>query len=129
MPMGITGAPTTFCETTAARLHDLLLSSLMELFMDDGGCSADMFTDMLTKLNTIFNHFEQCHFSIAPAKTSLCVTETEFAGSTVGPKGVQPDLSKLTAIVDWQRPKNALNLVSFLGLTGHYRSLIKAYAK
>lgn len=127
--MGITGAPTTFCETTAARLHDLLLSSLMELFMDDGGCSADMFTDMLTKLNTIFNHFEQCHFSIAPAKTSLCVTETEFAGSTVGPKGVQPDLSKLTAIVDWQRPKNALNLVSFLGLTGHYRSLIKAYAK
>lgn len=129
MPMGITGAPTIFCDTTAAHLHDLLTSFLMELFIDDGACAANTFEDMLNKLTIIFDRFKACHFSIAPAKTQLCMTEAVFAGNTVGPNGVQPDLTKLTAIVDWARPEDALNLASFLGLTGHYRSLIKAYAK
>ena len=32
------------------------------------------------------------------------MTETMFAGATVGPKGVQPDLAKLLAIVNWEQP-------------------------
>lgn len=40
--------------------------------------------------------------------------ETMFTGATVGPQGVQPDLEKLTAIVNWERPADALNLESFL---------------
>ncbi|KAG2045457.1 hypothetical protein BDR06DRAFT_845894, partial [Suillus hirtellus] len=85
-------------------------------FMDDRGCSADTFKDMMNTLETIFKHFKECKFSIAPSKTQLLVTETEFAGATVGPLGVKPDLSKLTAIVNWVQPEDALNLVSFLGL-------------
>ena len=57
------------------------------------------------------------------------MTETTFAGATVGPKEVQPDLAKLSAIVNWEQPPTALNLLSFLGLTGHFRDLIKSYAK
>ncbi|KAG2752852.1 hypothetical protein P692DRAFT_20674312, partial [Suillus brevipes Sb2] len=88
----------------------------MEIFMDDGGCSADTFKEMLEKLEIIFKRFRECNFSIAPSKTQLMVTETEFAGAAIGPSGVKPDLSKLTAIVDWKQPEDALNLVSFLGL-------------
>jgi hypothetical protein len=47
---GITGAPTAFCDILAARLHDLLVTYFMELFMDDGGCVADMFREMMDKL-------------------------------------------------------------------------------
>ena len=57
------------------------------------------------------------------------MTETTFAGASVGPQGVQPDLAKLTAVVKWKQPETALNLLSFLGLTGHFRDLIKGYAK
>ncbi len=39
-----------------------------------------------------------------------------------------PDLAKLTAIVDWAPPQTALNLASFLGITGHFRDLIKGYS-
>ena len=52
-----------------------------------------------------------------------------FAGASVGPKGVQPDLSKLTAIVNWKIPEDTLALVGFLGLTGWLRDLISGYAK
>jgi hypothetical protein len=52
-----------------------------------------------------------------------------FAGATIGPKGVQPDLKKLTAIVNWKTPENATALAGFLGLTGWFRDLIMGYAK
>jgi hypothetical protein len=55
--------------------------------------------------------------------------ETMFAGATVGPQGVQPDLQKLTAIVNWMQPTDALNLESFLGLTSHFHDLVQGYAK
>jgi RNase H-like domain found in reverse transcriptase/Reverse transcriptase (RNA-dependent DNA polymerase) len=129
MPMGITGAPTIFCDTLAERLYEFLVSYYMELFMDDGACAANTFQEMMVKLRAIFAKFRECKFSIAPSKTRFCVSETEFAGGTVGRDGVKPDLTKLTAIVDWPQPDNALSLVSFLGLTGFYRTLIQAYAK
>jgi hypothetical protein len=99
--MGITGAPTMFCEALTMRLYDFLVSYTMELFMDDGGCSTNTFEDMMNTLEAIFKCFKECKFSIAPSKTRLFITETKFAGATVGPSGVKPDLSKLTAIVDW----------------------------
>ena len=57
------------------------------------------------------------------------MTETTFARASVGPRGVQPDLTKLSAVVNWKQPDTTLNLLSFLGLTGHFRDLIKGYAK
>jgi hypothetical protein len=124
MPMGITGAPTAFCDTLAEWLHDLLVSHYMELFMDDGGCAANTFREMMDKLTILFKQFRECHFSIAPGKTRLCVSETEFAGGTVGRDRIKPDLTKLTAIVNWPQPEDAMNLASFLGLTGFYRKKV-----
>ncbi|KIK33850.1 hypothetical protein CY34DRAFT_98915, partial [Suillus luteus UH-Slu-Lm8-n1] len=53
--------------------------------------------EMMNKLNTLFGHFRECQFLIAPSKTTLCISETVFAGGTVGRDGVKPDLTKLTA--------------------------------
>ncbi|KIJ67280.1 hypothetical protein HYDPIDRAFT_73987, partial [Hydnomerulius pinastri MD-312] len=53
---------------------------------------------------------------ILPTKSCLFMTETTFAGATVGPNGVQPDLAKLSAIVNWKQPPDTLNLSSFLEL-------------
>jgi hypothetical protein len=129
MPMGITGAPTAFCDVLAARLHDLLVTYFMELFMDDGGCAADMFRELMDKLTITFTQFRECGFSVAPGKMKFCMSETEFVGGTIGKEGVKPDLTKLMAIVDWPKPANMMGLTSFLGLTGFYRTFIRAYAK
>jgi hypothetical protein len=50
MPMGLTGAPSTFADMTATHLHDLIADGTMELFVDDGACAADTFDEMLEKL-------------------------------------------------------------------------------
>jgi hypothetical protein len=128
MPMGLTGAPSTFAEMTATHLHDLIADGTMELFVDDGACAADSYEEMTRKLECILKHCRERNLSLSPTKCQLFMTETTFAGATVGPQGIQPDLVKLTAIVKWEQPIDALNLESFLGLTSHFRDLIQSYS-
>jgi transposase InsO family protein len=129
MPFGLTGAPSTFANMTAKNMYDLLADEIMELFVDDGGAAADSFDEMMDKLTKIFTRIREKNLSLSASKCELFMTEMVFAGATVGPKGVQPDLKKLTAIVNWKTPENATVLAGFLGLTGWFRDLIKGYAK
>ncbi|KAG2063210.1 hypothetical protein BDR04DRAFT_1038859 [Suillus decipiens] len=92
----------------------------MELFVDDGGTAADTFKKMMEKLTRIFKRCCEYKISLSPTKCHLFKMETTFVGATVGLKGVQLDLVKLTAVVNWEQPQDALNLESFLGLTSHF---------
>ena len=56
------------------------------------------------------------------------MTEVIFAGKRVGKLGVQPDLAKTTAVVNWGVPMNLQNLHAFTCLVGYFRPLIKDYA-
>ena len=67
--------------------------------------------------------------SLSASKCEFFMSQIVFAGASVGQKGVQPDLQKLTAIVNWKTPENATALAGFLGLTGWFRDLILGYAK
>ncbi|TFY82945.1 hypothetical protein EWM64_g1070 [Hericium alpestre] len=129
MPFGLTGAPASFAYTMGRHLYDLLVEDVMELFVDDGGAFADDFNEMMRKLRQIFTRVRECNLSLSASKSSFFMTEAVFAGARVGLQGVLPDLTKLMAIVDWPQPLDALNLMSFLGLTGHFRDLIKNYTK
>lgn len=56
------------------------------------------------------------------------MTEAVFSGARVGPGGVSPDSSKLTAVVNWQIPQDTSHLEGFLGLMAYFRDLVKWYA-
>jgi len=127
--MGWTGAPATFSGVVMECFHDLLADNTSELFVDDGGTPDNTFEGMTNKLCQIFQRCREHKLSLSPTKCRLFMTETTFTGATVGPQGIQPDLAKLTAVVKWTQPEDVLNLLSFLGLTGHFRDLIRGYAK
>jgi len=127
MPFGLTGAPSTFAELTAQTLGDLV-GTLLELFVDDGGMAGDDFHQTLDNIRTLLLRVREKGLSLSAAKSSFFMTEAVFAGARVGPAGIRPDLTKLTAIVDWKRPNDLQNLAAFTGLTGYFRSLIKGYA-
>ena len=129
MPFGLTGAPTAFAGVTAVHLHDLIADETLEIFVDDAGAAADTFEDMVSKLTKILERVRERKLSLSATKSQLFMSEAIFAGARIGQRGVLPDLTKLTAVVDWKRPATALNLVSFLGLTGHFCDLVKGYAR
>jgi hypothetical protein len=128
MPFGLTGVPTCFNDMTACELGDLK-DKLFQLFVDDGGMASEEFITHIADLHTLLDRIRDRKLSLSASKTELFMTEAVFAGATVGPDGIKPDLTKLTAIVDWQQPTNLSSLKSFLSLTGHFRDLIQDYSK
>ncbi|KAG8730926.1 hypothetical protein FRC10_002246 [Ceratobasidium sp. 414] len=128
MPFGLTGAPTTFCEMLASAFHDII-GKEVEVWMDDVATACDEFGTGLLDLRTIFAKCRAHGLSLSPAKTVLFMTEARFAGARCSAEGVQPDLTKVKAILDWPEPKTALEVMSFLGCVGSFRSKIKDYAR
>jgi hypothetical protein len=129
MPFGLSDVPTAFGDMVVQKMWDLIITELMELFVDDGGAAADEFEEMLEKLRVIFERICSVGLSLSAKKMRLFMMEALFAGSTVGPKGVSLDLKKLTTVVQWPRPAQAASLHSFLGLTSYFRDLVKNYLK
>ena len=103
------------------------IGTLIKLFVDDGGLAGDNFEMMLGNTRRLLQQISETRLSLSATKSKFFMTEATFAGGRVGPNGIKPDLTKLTAITDWRIPKDLQNLGSFLGLTGHFRSLIKGY--
>lgn len=127
MPFGVTGGPSEFAHLTALRMHDLVADGTCELFVDDGGSSADTFAEGMDKLRRVLMRVRRERMSLAPGKMRIFMTEAVFGGATVGPKGVSPDTGKLTTVVNWPIPRDASHLEGFLGLTSWYRNLISGY--
>ncbi|KAB5590316.1 Retrovirus-related Pol polyprotein [Ceratobasidium theobromae] len=105
MPFGLTSTPTTFCKMLADTLHNLLGEG-MEIWMDDIGLAAN---------------------SLEEGLASLFMDELVFAGAKVSIKGIQPDRTKVQAILQWPEPKSVLEVMGLLGLTRAFRSKIKNY--
>jgi len=55
--------------------------------------------------------------SLSASKSELFMTAAVFVGTSIAPGEVQPDRSKIMAIVNWKTLKDAMNLAAFLGLT------------
>jgi len=82
----------------------------------------------MAKLSWILEHVHREKLSLSPSKLQVFMTEAVFAGACVGPGGVSPDSSKLTAVVNWRIPEDMLHLEGFLGLMAYFRDLVKGYA-
>jgi hypothetical protein len=129
MPMGVHGAPSCFGDMTAEALHDIVIDLRLELYVDDSAMPGDDFDELLKRLRLFFLRCRERGLSISPSKTQLFMQEVVFGGSRVGKNGIRPDLTKIAAVAEWPVPKNLLDLMRFLGLTGYFRSLIKNYAR
>ena len=129
MPMGIADALSWFCDLTGQALHDLTTSIQLETFVDDNAIAGNEFTDVLHRLQVFFTCCRERNLSISPQKTCLFMQDTVFRGSRVGKEGIKPDVAKLKAVAKWPIPRNLLDLMRFLGLTGYFRSLIQDYSR
>ena len=129
MLFGLTGAPATFTHITAKKLGDLLLKLEIELLVDDSGMAGDDFEGMMDHTRQFFMRVHESCLSLSAKKSEFFMMEIIFAGSRVGPDSIQPDATKITAIVDWCQPPDLLHLSHFLGLVGYFRDLVKGYVK
>ena len=66
------------------------------------------------------------------AKLSKCefwLKEVSFLGHVISSGGISVDPAKVDAVLQWETPKSATEIRSFLGLAGYYRRFIEGFSK
>ena len=77
----------------------------------------------------VFNHLQEHSLKLKPSKCEVFKPETNYLAHHVSQKGVLPSKKNLESIAQCLPPDTYTKMKSFVGLVGHYRCLIKGFAK
>ena len=80
-------------------------------------------------LRVILHVFKEKKLYEKVSKCEFWLKEVSFLGHVISGSGISVDPSKFDAILQWETPKSATEIRSFLGLTGYYRMFIEGVSK
>ena len=127
MPFGLSNAPSTF----QAAMNSLLTPFLRRcatVFFDDILVYSKTLSLHTQHLEMIFKALLDAQFYLKYTKCVFAQTQVDYLGHIVSGKGVEPDPSKIQAMLQWPTPTSVRELRGFLGLTGFYRKFVRNYA-
>ena len=84
--------------------------------------------DHLDLLRNVLEKFAEYGIHINYKKCQFMVIECSFVGHVVNNKGVKPQPSKISDIVDFNKPNNIAELRTFLGMVAYCRKFIKDFS-
>ena len=128
MPFGLCNAPATFMRMMDKAFGDENFQTIL-IYLDDILIPAKSFTEMLSRLDMVFNRLEKFGLKVKPEKCHLFKPKIRFLGHVVSEDGIATDPDKICAITEWKVPETVEELRSFMGLCGYYRKFIENYAK
>ena len=128
MSFGLVNAPSTF-----QRCMDAVLAGLkwncVQIYLDDAIIASKSFDQHIIDLTAVLTRFKEAGFKLKASKCHFCVSEIKYLGHLVTREGIRANPEKVALIRNWEIPRDAKNLHSFLGLCGYYRRLISNFAQ
>ncbi len=127
MPMGLSGAPSTFQRCMDTVLKGLTMK-ICCVYLDDVVVFAETREQLYGRLETVFDRLDQANLKLKPKKCKLFQTSIEFLGHTVSEQGIECNKNHVEAVLSWPRPVNIKTLQSLLGFLNFYRKFIPGFS-
>ncbi|XP_021369847.1 uncharacterized protein K02A2.6-like [Mizuhopecten yessoensis] len=128
MPFGLTSAPATF-----ERLMETVLAGLQWniclIYLDDVIVIGKNFEDMLQNLSTVFDRLLAAGLKLKTKKCQLFAKEVTYLGHVISEKRIATNGEKVKIVKQWPVPINLMELRSFLGFCGYYRTLVRRFSR
>ena len=127
MPFGFTNAPAVFMDLMH-RIFREYLDKFVIVFIDDILVYSKDEEEHKEHLGIVLQTLRDHQLFAKFSKCDFWHREENFLGHVVTAEGIAVDPAKVEAVVNWQRPKCAFDIRSFLGLAGYYRRFIKDFS-
>jgi hypothetical protein len=128
MSFGLTNASTYFM-TMMNKVFMEYLDKFIVVFIDDILIYSKDDKEHEKHLRLIMEKLREHKLYAKFSKCEFWLNKVEFLGHIVSVEGVAVDPSKVASITEWESPKNAGDIRSFLGLAGYYRRFIENFFK
>jgi transposase InsO family protein len=117
-PMGMRNSPAFAQSIIEDTLRDI---DGLEVYIDDVGVWSNDWKSHVEVLSKIFAALETKGFAVNPLKCEFGVEESDFLGHWITPQGIKPWAKKVQAVMQMDRPKNASQIRTFVGMINWYR--------
>ena len=126
MSFGLTNAPPYFMETMNNMLQGL--EEFVVVFIDDVFIFSKNEVEHEEHLRRVLETLRSHKFYAKLKKCEFWLSEVGFLGHVINQHGIAVDPSKVSTIVEWERPCNVKEVRSFLGMAGYYRRFVKDFS-
>ena len=79
-------------------------------------------------LRTALKLLREKQLHVKFSKCEFWMEEIAFLGHVISKQGVQPDSSKVKAILKWEAPKSVTEVQDFVGLASYYQRSVKEFS-
>ncbi|XP_058774497.1 uncharacterized protein LOC131648787 [Vicia villosa] len=128
MPFGVTNAPGVFMEYMNRIFHEYL-DQFVVVFIDDILIYSKSESEHSDHLRTVLQVLKERKLYAKLSKCEFWLKKVSFLGHVISGGGIAVDPSKVDAVLQWETPKSATEIRSFLGLAGYYRRFIEGFSK
>ncbi len=126
MPFGLKGSPSTFerCMCKALKGYE----DFVGIYLDDILIFSMCWSDHVKHVGVVLSRLSECGFTLKLNKCEFAKNEIDYVGHRIGKGLVKPLEAKVKSLINFPRPTNKKQVLSFLGLAGYYQKFIAHYS-
>eukprot|EP00877_Chromochloris_zofingiensis_P004554 jgi/Chrzof1/1409/Cz10g06220.t1 len=128
VPFGLCNAPST-CQSLMHKIFAPHLDEFVCIYLDDILVYSRSMDEHLEHLRVVLSALREHKLFAKRKKCEFAKASLSFLGHVLSKDGIQVDVSKVQAILDWPQPTDVHELRSFLGMCSYYRRFVPQFAK
>ena len=128
MPFGLTNPPAT-CQPFVKDILQEFLYVFCVFYLDGILIYSDNLQDHRKQVKAVLEKLRVPGLFVKPEKCEFEATKTTFLSFVISQQGIDMDLEKVSAVLNWEVLKTIQDVQCFLGFANFYKRFIEGYSR